>query len=334
VQYAVSEHQPVLTSEQAAEIRGVSLASGAKAMLLKDTGKKLTREGVPYYLAVTSAACRFSSKQFKKTINCKTFRFATPEEVHTVTGCLTGAVPPFGKIFDIPVFVDRSLGKNETINFNCGMRTKSISMKYEDYFNVEGPTFQVFTEEEVELGDIPEAKEEKKVDNRDAKKAERLAQRQKKVEQEAEATWDPNDPSAKLYGEKEPNKSQGDPELRFKCHITEVKDIHDNMIGQKIKVRGRLHTTRGAGGLCFLVLRQRYFTVQGVLQVGDTVSKGMVNYARKTPRESLIEMDAEVTKPDKPIESCTQTQVELKISSFFILNKSAPMLPFQIDDAS
>lgn len=53
-------------------------------------------------------------------------------------------------------------------------------MKYEDYFNFEKPTFQVFTEEEVELGDLPvaEVKEEKK-DSRDAVKAERLAARQK-----------------------------------------------------------------------------------------------------------------------------------------------------------
>lgn len=169
VQYEVTEHKAVLTSEEAAEVRGVPLATGAKAMLLKDSGKKLTREGIEYMMAVLSASCKFSSKQFKKTSGCKNFRFATPEEVHNVTGCLPGAVPPFGKMFGIPIWVDRSLGKNETINFNCGLRTKSISMKYEDYFKVEGPTFHVFTDEEIALGDIPV--EEKKVDNREAKKA-------------------------------------------------------------------------------------------------------------------------------------------------------------------
>lgn len=40
----------------------------------------------------------------------------------------------------------------------------------------------MFTEEEIELGDLPEAKEEDKPKNaRDAAKAERLAKRQKKV---------------------------------------------------------------------------------------------------------------------------------------------------------
>lgn len=68
----------MLTSEEAATVRGVSLASGAKAMLIKDSGKTLTLEGVPFYLAVMSASTRFSSKQFKKIINCKNIRFATP----------------------------------------------------------------------------------------------------------------------------------------------------------------------------------------------------------------------------------------------------------------
>ena len=41
----------------------------------------------------------------------KNIRFATPQEVFETTGCLPGAVPPFGKIFGLKVYVDRSLGK-------------------------------------------------------------------------------------------------------------------------------------------------------------------------------------------------------------------------------
>ena len=111
IKFELSEHKAVLTSEEAAEVRGVSLASGAKAMLIKDSGKTLTLEGLPYYLAVLSAASRFSSKHFKKIINCKNMRFATPQEVFETTGCLPGAVPPFGKMFGCKVFVDRSLSK-------------------------------------------------------------------------------------------------------------------------------------------------------------------------------------------------------------------------------
>ena len=70
-------------------------------------------------------------------------------------------------MFGMPVWVDRSLSKQEKINFNCGLRTHSISMTYADYFKAEEPTFQVFTEEEIELGDLPkvEGKAQEK-DNR------------------------------------------------------------------------------------------------------------------------------------------------------------------------
>jgi Ala-tRNA(Pro) deacylase len=78
LKYTVTTHNPVRSSEEAAEIRGVSLSSGAKAMVLKDTGKNLALEGVPFYLAILSASNRFSSKAFKKIINCKSLRFATP----------------------------------------------------------------------------------------------------------------------------------------------------------------------------------------------------------------------------------------------------------------
>ena len=42
---------------------------------------------------------------------------------------------------------------------------------------------------------------------------------------EAEAVKDPNDPSAALFGERELNRSQCDPELRFKKELTAVCNI-------------------------------------------------------------------------------------------------------------
>ena len=52
IKYKLTIHEPVKTSEEAAAIRGVTLASGAKAVILKDCGKKLAKEGVLFYLLV------------------------------------------------------------------------------------------------------------------------------------------------------------------------------------------------------------------------------------------------------------------------------------------
>ena len=59
----------------------------------------------------------------------------------------------------------------------------------------------------------------------------------------------------------------------------------------------------------------------------------MVAFASKIPKESIIEVKAVVTVPANPVETCSQ-KVELIIQEFWVINKSAPMLPFQLEDAS
>jgi Ala-tRNA(Pro) deacylase len=82
-------------------VRGVSLDSGAKAMLLRDNSSKSVETSILFTLAVMSASKKFSWKLVKKVLKVKNMRFATPEEVYQITGCLPGAVPPFGSIFGV-----------------------------------------------------------------------------------------------------------------------------------------------------------------------------------------------------------------------------------------
>lgn len=60
-----------------------------------------------------------------------------------------------------------------------------------------------------------------------------------------------------------------------------VKDLDKKLTGQTVWVRGRLHTSRAKGKQCFIVLRQREFTVQVLVNVSDTISKPMVKFASK-----------------------------------------------------
>lgn len=45
--------------------------------------------------------------------------------------------------------------------------------------------------------------------------------------------------------------------------------------------------------------------------MNDDTSKGMVTYASKIPKESIIEIKGKVLKTEKDIESCSQSKVEL-----------------------
>lgn len=62
--------------------------------------------------------------------------------------------------------------------------------------------------------------------------------------------------------------------------------------------------------------------------MNDDISKGMVTYASKIPKESIIEIKGKVLKTEKDIESCSQSKVELQVLEIWTLNKSASMLPF------
>lgn len=85
--------------------------------------------------------------------------------------------------------------------------------------------------------------------------------------------------------------------------------------------------------MVFPIIREQYSTVQCILRAEGPISKGMVKYCSKVPKESIVEVKATVVVPETPVANCSQ-KVELHIQEFWVVNKSAPMLPFQIDDAS
>jgi len=169
---------------------------------------------------------------------------------------------------------------------------------------------------------------------REAKKSERLAARQaQEAAKKAEYVKDPNDPSAAFFGDMDMIRSQCDPEDRFTKKYIAVKDITDAHVGTQIRIRGRINNSRAKGNMCFVVVREGYASVQCVLFVGDKISKGMVQYVSKLSKESIVEIIADVTKPSAAIDGCSQ-QVELQVAEFWCVNKSVPILPFQLEDAS
>lgn len=58
----------------------------------------------------------------------------------------------------------------------------------------------------------------------------------------------------------------------------------------------------------------------------------MVGFAAGVAKESIVEVKATVTVPEAAVEGCSQ-KVELQVSEFWVINRSVPQLPFQIDDA-
>jgi Ala-tRNA(Pro) deacylase len=130
VAFRVVEHAPVSTSEEASRVRGTPIEAGAKALVLLAGAK-------PVHV-VLPAHRRADNARLRAILGTRTLRFATPEELMALTGCVPGAVPPFGNLFDLPTLADEELARREDIAFNAGSNAVSILMRAEDFLRLSG----------------------------------------------------------------------------------------------------------------------------------------------------------------------------------------------------
>lgn len=137
--YESYEHEPVHTSEEAAKVRKTALHMGVKALVMYADDK-------PIMVAV-SADRKVDMKAFKHSFSVRDLRMATPEEVFTVTSVPIGAVPPFGHIFGVPLYMDEAVRGNASVVFNAGLHTKSISLKETDYEKIAKPIVGTYSKD-------------------------------------------------------------------------------------------------------------------------------------------------------------------------------------------
>ncbi|KJE94927.1 aspartyl-tRNA synthetase, variant 1 [Capsaspora owczarzaki ATCC 30864] len=139
------------------------------------------------------------------------------------------------------------------------------------------------------------------------------------------------DVSAGLYGVEPINQSQTKTN-RVWTRIDELSAAKHT--GKTVLLRARVHNTRGTGKQAFLVLRQRFVTLQGVIFVGPAVSKQMVKFVASLSKESFVDVEGTIVGVPTPIESCTLHDIELHVTKIFTVSSAMPRLPFSLDDAT
>ena len=137
IKYEVKAHAPTPTSEDSAQARNEPLKIGAKAIVAKaDSG---------FIMLVLPGDRKIDSKAVKELLKARDFRFATREELASLTSLEPGAVPPFGNLFNLPTLMDKAFLEEEFIAFNAGELTKSIKMKVKDYRALAAPRVEEFS---------------------------------------------------------------------------------------------------------------------------------------------------------------------------------------------
>jgi len=166
--------------------------------------------------------------------------------------------------------------------------------------------------EEAPAGEISK-KQQKKME-KERQKAEKKAQRASELKAEQEASMG-EDYSAGRYGDLPLIQSKVKTERKW----TDLKEIDASMAGQNVLVRARMHTNRGTGKQCFIMLRQQYWSVQVLCAVNENISKQMVKFATNMSKESIVDIEGVVTPVDVKITSATQQEVEIHAEKIFVV---------------
>ena len=131
VEFEEIKHEPVYTSQEAAQIRDENISDGAKSLVLMGDGKPL--------LVVVPGDKKADFKKVKAHLHISDLRMATPEEVKQITGIEVGAIAPVGKAMGLDSYYDNSFMFKEMVAFNAGHHEISIIMKTDDLLKVENP---------------------------------------------------------------------------------------------------------------------------------------------------------------------------------------------------
>lgn len=139
IKYKILRHGEVYTSQELAAVQHVPGKSLAKVVILK------TQDG--YVMAVLPACYSLLLKKLKKILRAKTLRLAKENEIGNLfPDCEIGAMPPFGNLYEMPVYVDESMSGVEDMVFEAGNHTHTIRMKYKDFERIVQHSKEEFAE--------------------------------------------------------------------------------------------------------------------------------------------------------------------------------------------
>ena len=139
VKYVSMTHSPAFTSQEIAAAAHVSGKQLAKTVIVKIDGRLA--------MVVISANDQVNFTKLKDATAEKKVDLAHESEFKDIfSGCEVGAMPPFGNLYDMPVFISNELGQQNLILFNAGSHSELIQMVYRDFERLVKPKVIAFAE--------------------------------------------------------------------------------------------------------------------------------------------------------------------------------------------
>ena len=131
VRYEILHHPEAVTAQRIAQAEHVKGRHHAKVVMIKSGEQRL--------MAVLPADHQIDLEKVGKVIG-KTASLDSEKEFKSLfPDCAIGAMPPFGNLYGLPTYVDKSLAAQDYIVFEAGTHSDAIKLSYRDYENIVKP---------------------------------------------------------------------------------------------------------------------------------------------------------------------------------------------------
>ncbi|HUV30567.1 MAG TPA: YbaK/EbsC family protein [Acidobacteriota bacterium] len=138
ISYVTMSHSPAYTAQTIAATAHVPGKDLAKTVMIKLDGKMA--------MAVLPASYKVDFDLLKEAAMAQKVELASEQEFKDMfPECELGAMPPFGNLYGMEVYVAESLAEEDEIAFNAGSHTELIKLKYRDFETLVGPIVMRFS---------------------------------------------------------------------------------------------------------------------------------------------------------------------------------------------
>ncbi|HSL48010.1 MAG TPA: YbaK/EbsC family protein [Candidatus Deferrimicrobiaceae bacterium] len=136
--YETLPHREAFTARQVAIESRVPERQLAKVLALEE-------EGNGHLMVVLPAACRLDLNALRHAAGRHRLSLVREDEMRRLfPDCELGAMPPFGHLYGMPVYVDACLSQAPAIVFQAGNHHEAVRMAYPDYARLAKPLLGEF----------------------------------------------------------------------------------------------------------------------------------------------------------------------------------------------
>jgi Ala-tRNA(Pro) deacylase len=138
VDFEMTDHPSAFAAQDVAFKAGVPGRLFAKTVLVKLDGQMA--------MAVLPADSKVDFHLLRETAGAETITLAVEDEFEELfPDCELGAMPPFGHLYGMEVYVAGSLIRADTISFNAGTHTEILTLPFWEFERLVEPKIGYFT---------------------------------------------------------------------------------------------------------------------------------------------------------------------------------------------